>query len=131
MKKDDNININAYQKEAAEKWGDTDAYREYTAKTKEFSENDYGNITEGLNNILSEFSVCMKKGNPALSDEAQGLVKKLQMYITDNLYTCTNEILSGLGQMYVYDNRFKANIDKHADGTADYINRAIKVYCTN
>jgi hypothetical protein len=55
-------------------------------------------------------------------------VKKLQSHITENYYTCTIEILSGLGQMYVADERFKNNIDKHADGTAAFISEAIAIY---
>ena len=61
--------------------------------------------------------------------KAQNLVKKLQNHITENYYTCTNEILFGLGQMYVADERFKNNIDKHADGTAAYVKDAIIHYC--
>ena len=51
-------------------------------------------------------------------------------YITENYYCCTKEILAGLGQMYVADERFKNNIDKHADGTAAFISEAIAVYCS-
>ena len=58
----------------------------------------------------------------------QSLVQKLQNHITENYYTCTKGILSGLGQMYVADERFKSNIDKHADGTAEFISEAIAVY---
>ena len=57
------------------------------------------------------------------------LVKILQNHITEHYYHCTNEILAGLGQMYVADVRFKANIDKHAEGTAAFICEAITVYC--
>lgn len=57
------------------------------------------------------------------------LVKKWQDFITDNFYVCTNEILSGLGEMYIADERFKANIDKHGDGTAQFMCDSIKAYC--
>jgi hypothetical protein len=53
-------------------------------------------------------------------------VKKLQDHITGNYYLCTNEILAGLGQMYVGDERFKANIDKNGDGTAEFVSQAIE-----
>ena len=71
----------------------------------------------------------MKKGNTPDAEEAQALVKKLQNHITENYYTCTNEILFGLGQMYVADERFKNNIDKHGDGTAAYVSEAIACFC--
>ena len=70
----------------------------------------------------------MKSGTEPSSTEAQALVKKLQDYITENYYTCTDEILKGLGQMYVADERFKNNIDKYAAGTAEFVSEAIKVH---
>ncbi len=116
-----------YNAEAKEKWGKTDAYNEYTEKTKDYSKDKWDSLNNDLNGILSEFALCMKNGEEPESDEAQSLVKKLQKHITDNYYLCTNEILAGLGQMYVSDERFKNNIDKHADGTAEFISEAIKV----
>ena len=79
--------------------------------------------------IFTKFAECMKKGHTADSDDAQVLVKELQNYITENYYTCTKEILAGLGQMYVADERFKANIDKNGDGTAEFVSKAIEIYC--
>ncbi len=78
---------------------------------------------------MSEFAVCMRNGKTPDSKDAQNLVKTLQNHITENYYLCTNEILAGLGQMYVADERFKNNIDKHADGTAEFICEAIGIYC--
>ena len=71
----------------------------------------------------------MKNNSTSDSAEAQDLVKTLQSHITWNYYLCTNEILSGLGQMYVADERFRKNIDKHGDGTAEFICKAIEAYC--
>lgn len=118
-----------YRDEAEEKWGNTDAYKEHAEKTKNYSGENWSNLAEGMNSILAEFAACMKIGNEPNSDEAQSLVKALQNHITENFYHCTNEILAGLGQMYVADERFKNNIDKHADGTANFISKAVKIYC--
>ena len=79
---------------------------------------------------MAEFAICMKNSKMPDSEEVQNLVKMLQSHITENYYLCTNEILAGLGQMYVADERFKNNIDKHADGTAAFICEAITVYCS-
>ncbi len=116
------------EKEVKEKWGKTEAYSEYAEKVKGYSKEKFGEINAGLDDILGEFADCMKNGFSSDSAEAKALVKKLQDYITENYYTCTDEILSGLGQMYVNDERFKNNIDKHADGTAEFISEAIKEY---
>ena len=65
------------------------------------------------------------------SEEAQSLVKNLQDFITNHYYTCTDEILSGLGKMYVGDERFKKNIDKAGGaGTAEFAAKAIEIYCS-
>ena len=65
------------------------------------------------------------------ADEVQNKIAALQKFITDNYYLCTNEILSGLGKMYVCDERFRNNIDKAGgDGTADFVKQAIVVYCS-
>ena len=73
--------------------------------------------------------MCKNNGASVNSAEAQELVGKLQAHITDNYYTCINEILAGLGEMYVADERFKNNIDKYGEGTADFVAEAIAVFC--
>ena len=118
-----------YEVEAKERYGKTDAYKEHEQKTASYSKDKWQQVNDGLNSVLAEFAVCLQNGQVPDCDEAQSLVKKLQNYITENFYTCTNEILKGLGQMYVADERFKANIDKHADGTAQFISKAIETYC--
>ena len=63
------------------------------------------------------------------SAEAQALVVKLQAHITENYYTCTDEILAGLGKIYVADERFKKNIDKYGEGTAEFASESIALFC--
>lgn len=125
----DNSEIEKYKTEAQERWGKTAAYKEYEEKTGHHSKEKWNELADGMNDILGEFAVCMKNGGTPGSAEAQELVKKLQAHITDNYYHCTDEILAGLGQMYTADERFKNNIDKHADGTAVFISKAIEIYC--
>ena len=79
--------------------------------------------------LLWEFAACKNSGGSADSAEAQALVAKLQAHITANYYTCTDEILAGLGQMYVADERFKKNIDKYGEGAAEFASEAIAVFC--
>ena len=108
--------MTAFEKEVKEKWGQTQAYKEF--EEKHHSRQTQDALAAGMDRMMAEFALCMKKGETAESNEAQSLVKCLQDYITKNYYRCTDEILAGLGQMYVADQRFKNNIDKHADGTA-------------
>ncbi len=118
-----------YEVEAKQRWGETDAYKEHQEKTADYSKDKWQEVNDGLNAVFVKFAECKKNGNSADLDEAQTLVKELQDYITENYYTCTNQILAGLGQMYVADERFKNNIDKHTPGTADFISKAIEIYC--
>ena len=115
-----------YDIEAKQRWCKTDAYKEHAEKTANYTEDKWQEVNDGLMSIFAKFAECMNSGNTADSKEVQVLVKKLQAYITENYYTCTNEILAGLGLMYVADERFKNNIDKHTPGTADFVSKAIK-----
>ena len=124
-----NSEFEKYKVEAKEKWGETGAYKEYEKKTRNYSKQKWNDITEGMNHIMKEFALCMRKNESPDSTEVQNLVKMLQNYITEKYYLCTKEVLAGLGQMYVADERFKNNIDKHEKGTATFISEAIAVYC--
>ena len=125
----DNSEFENYKQEAKEKWGETTAYKEHAQKTKDYSKDKWNNLAVEMNGIFAEFALCMNNGEKPGSDETQSLVKALQSHITENYYHCTNDILAGLGQMYVADERFRNNIDKHALGTAEFVSRAIGVYC--
>lgn len=118
-----------YENEARERWGNTAAYREHEQKTKNYTKEDLAGANDGLMSIFAEFAMCKNNGASADSAEAQELVAKLQAHITDNYYTCTDEILASLGKMYVADERFKNNIDKYGEGTADFVAEAISVFC--
>lgn len=118
-----------YEVEAKQRWGETDAYKEHAEKTAKYSKDKWQAVNDGLMVIFTKFAECMNIGHPADSDETQALVKELQNYITENYYTCTKDILAGLGQMYVADERFKANINKNGEGTADFVSKAIEIYC--
>ena len=125
----DRTGFEEHKAQAQEKWGQTAAYKEYETKTKGYSKEKWNDLAVGMDGIMAEFALCMKKGEAPESAEAQNLVKGLQNHITENYYFCTKEILAGLGQMYVADERFKNNIDKHAEGTAAFVCKAIQSYC--
>ena len=128
MKAFNNGEFETYRSEAEAKWGSTAAYQEHTERTKHYGKDKWNDLHGGMEAIFGEFAVCMRD-NPPESRDAQALVKKLQSFITDNCYTCTKEILAGLGQMYVMDDRFRENIDRQGVGTAAFVSAAITYYC--
>jgi hypothetical protein len=121
--------MNSIEIEARSRWGATDAYREHEQKTKNYTKEKWAEANDGLMAIFAEFAVCKDSGASANSTEAQELVVKLQTHIAANYYTCTDEILAGLGKMYVADERFKKNIDKYGEGVAEYVAETIYEYC--
>jgi len=118
-----------YETEVHSRWNDTVAYREYEQKTKTYTKEKWTEANEELMAIFAEFAAVKANGARPDFAEAQVLVAKLQAHITENYYTCTDEILAGLGKMYVCDERFKKNINKYGDGTAEFVAEAIAVYC--
>ena len=117
-----------YETEVRERWGDTLAYREHEQKTKNYTKEKWAEANDGMRAIFVEFATCKASGASADSAEVQALVAKLQAHITANYYTCTDEILAGLGKMYVADERFKKNIDKYGEGTAEFAAEGIRIY---
>lgn len=126
----DKNEIDRYKAEVKAKWGDTKAYQEYEQKKTSRTEGSYTNTSTELLTIFSELGE-LKHLAPDC-DKVQKKISDLQKFITENYYVCTNEILCGLGQMYVNDGRFKSNIDKSGgDGTADFVSQAISAYCSH
>ena len=121
--------MKSFENEARKRYGNTAAYREHEQKTRNYTKEKWAEANDGMMAIFAEFAACKESGATADSAEAQELVAKLQAHITENYYTCTDEILAGLGKMYVADVRFKKNIDKHGEGTAVFASAAIEVYC--
>ena len=117
-----------YETEARERYSNTAAYHEHEQKTKNYTKEKWAEANDGLMAIFAEFAACKASGASADSNEAQALVAKLQAHIMANYYTCTDEILAGLGKMYVADERFKKNIDKSGEGTAEFAAEGIEFY---
>ncbi|MBQ2237834.1 MAG: MerR family transcriptional regulator [Lachnospiraceae bacterium] len=125
----DKSKMDEYAKKAKEQWGDTEAYKEFEQKNKERSGSDMKHITRGLMQVFAEFGEMMDK--KADDELVQGLVKKLQDYISTHFYQCTPEILRGLGKMYAGGGEFTENIDAvGGEGCAKFAADAIEIYCS-
>ena len=112
-----------YAEEVRQRWGNTSAYKEFEQR-----HTDHNQAAAMLDAVFEEFAGLNRAGVSPDSEPAKITVEKLQQCITDNFYTCTDEILKGLGQMYVADERFRMNIDKHGEGTAEFASACIKQY---
>ena len=124
----DTRKIDEYAAQAKASWGTTPAYKEFEEKSKGRTKEEDKKIYQGMIDIFAEFG-AVRNTDPA-SGDAQALVKKLQDYITEHMYTCTKEILGGLGRMYGGGGDFTTSIDRiGGEGTAVFSARAIEIYC--
>lgn len=123
----DSSKLEEYAKRAKEQWGKTLEFKEFEEKSKNWNKKDQESRMAGFMLIFREFGT-MKEKDPD-SAEAQEQVKKLQNYITEYFYPCSDEILLGLGDMYAAGGEFTENIDlAGGTGTAEFTDRAIKLY---
>lgn len=118
-----------YEQEAKKKWGDTAAYKEFEEKSKDLTPQKQSVINAEMDKLIGEFAELMVTGAAPSGDDAKSIVKKWQDCISRNFYTCTDEILCGLGEMYSADERFRQNIDSRGEGMACFMSKAIKEYC--
>ena len=124
----DKTKIDQYSAEAKRKWGNTDAYREFERKTVGQTREQLQSAGDALMDIFAQFG-AIRHLSPA-SGDAQSLVERLQNFITAHYYTCTKQILLGLGQMYAAGDSMTENIDKAGgSGTAEFAHQAIEIYC--
>lgn len=116
-----------YTAEVKERWGDTKAYDQSAKKTASYGKEEWKQLWNQGNTILEAFGKHV--GQEPESDEVQALVKQWQDFITNTFYDCNKEILKGLGEMYLVDERFQTNINKNGEGTAELLSAAIAAYC--
>lgn len=125
----DTAKIDDYIAKAREYWGDTAAFKEFEEKNADRTSEENAGINTELMKIFAQFG-GMKDMDPA-SPKVQKQVKKLQDYITDKFYKCTNTILSSLGHAYSAEGEMNRNIDKAGGkGTGEFVDKAIQIYCS-
>ena len=120
----DTAEMDKYTAEVKAKWGKTDAYKEFEQKTAGQTAAQMQSTGDALMDIFAEFG-AIRHTSPA-SEEAQAMVAKLQGFITEHYYTCTKQILRGLGQMYIAGDSMTENINKAGgEGTAEFTHQEI------
>lgn len=121
--------IEAYKEEAKKKWGKTGQWQAYEEKTKGKTGRE---LQEAQALLMSRFEEFAKlRGRDCEDSAVQRQVELLRQTITDHFYPCSKEALKPLGEMYQADERFRKNIDKYGEGTAEFAGNAIAYYCKN
>lgn len=124
----DRSKLDEYSRQAKELYGNTPEYKEFEEKQKGRNKEEENLLADRFMLLFKEAGE-MKDTDPA-SPAAQDLVKRIRDYITENMYTCSDQILRGLGKMYSAGGDFTKNIDSYGgEGTAAFVDRAIRIYC--
>lgn len=122
--------IDEYTKEAKARWGSTSEYKEFEEKDKCRTDQEREQLSDNMMALFAKLGE-LRLGDPA-APEAQALVKRLQAFITESFYTCTDTILRSLGAMYASGGEMAENIDRAGGhGTAEFAAKAIEIYCAN
>lgn len=126
----DKSKLDEYAKQAKEQYGNTPEYKEYAIRSE--------NRTEEGDKLLADRFMLLFKEAGELKDidpssvQAQDIVKKIQNFISENMYTCSNKILRGLGKLYSDGGEFQKNIDEYGGaGTGEFLDKAIEIYCNS
>ena len=124
----DRSKLDEYSRQAKELYGNTPEYKEFEEKQKGRNKEEENLLADRFMLLFKEAGE-MKDTDPA-SPAAQDLVKRIRDYITENMYTCSDQILRGLGKMYSAGGDFTKNIDSYGgEGTAAFVDRAIQIFC--
>ncbi len=123
----DGFDQSRYEEEVRQRWGKTKAYEESVERTKQYTKADWDAIQKEISQIQQGLASLMDR-SPS-DPEAQEWIHRHHQQINDRFYTCPPEMYRGLGDMYVYDERFTANYEKIKPGLAQFIRAAMHAYC--
>lgn len=110
----------AHEHEVRERWGTTDAYRESMARSKKYQAKDWEQIKAEGHAIFLALAALAQAQTPASSPQACDVAEQHRQHIERWFYTCPPSMHQGLGELYVHDSRFTANIDRYHPGLSAY-----------
>jgi len=118
-----------YEDEVKERWGGSEAYRISKERTSKYTKEDWARINAESEENLKEMAACYASGVPYDDPHMMAVCNTARAHMSKYFYPCSLEMYSGLGNMYITDERFTKYYDKFAPGLAAYYNEAIQHYC--
>ncbi|MBL4688692.1 MAG: MerR family transcriptional regulator [Nannocystaceae bacterium] len=114
-----------YEDEARANWGSSDAYKESSRRTKNYSSEDWARIKSESHDLMVRIAAHLTGGGKPSDTAAMDLAEEHRLQIDRFYYPCSLAMHRGLGQMYTGDARFEANLDKYGGGVAAFLAEAI------
>ena len=119
--------VDEYSAQAKMLYGKTDAYKEYTQKSRNRTKEQEQDLGEQVMDFFTRLGQ-MRSMDPG-SEAAQTWVRELQAFFTEHFYTCTPQILRSLAESYAGGGTMNENIDKAGgDGTGAFAKQVIDAY---
>ena len=115
-----------YEREAEERWGDTEAWAQSQRRTAAYTKEDWVRVQQEADAINGRFAEALGAGVPADSEQTMDVAEEHRQHITRWFYDCPPEMHAGLGRMYVEDERFTATYERIAAGLAQYVSTAVQ-----
>ena len=116
----------AYEAEAQERWGETDAYKESARRTARYSEADWQTIKAELDGIWTDAAKAMGSGERVDSPAAADIVARHRAHISRWFYDLSPEAHTQLADLWEADRRYAETIDKYADGLTEWVAAAVR-----
>ncbi|MCX6739376.1 MAG: TipAS antibiotic-recognition domain-containing protein [Candidatus Parcubacteria bacterium] len=120
--------INQYEEEAREKWGDTEAYKQLQERVKKMSKEELAQAAADADKTIAEIAEYMKEGETPESEKVQALIARHYHHLR-TFYEPNLQIYRGLADMYVSDERFRSHYEKMGKGLAEFLQSAMIAYC--
>lgn len=118
-----------HEREVQDRWGDSGAYHTSKERASQRSKDDWETLSQQQMNLIMPLDILYQANVPIEDERVQALVRANHQFIHSNFYDCSLDMFSGLGHMYVMDERFTAFYDQRTPGLAVYYNDAIQHYC--
>jgi MerR family transcriptional regulator, thiopeptide resistance regulator len=114
-----------HAREAEERWGDTDAWRESRRRTSRHTPDDWRRIAAEGEAVTARFVELKRAGTPADAPGAMDAAEEHRVQIDRWFYALDHAMHRGLADMYVADPRFTKTYDDREPGLAAYVHDAI------
>lgn len=115
-----------HAEEAEQRWGGTDAYRQSQRRVSNYTQEDWLKIKAEHDEVVANLAALFGSGAAPDSEEAMAAAEAHRRHISRWYYECSHEIHRGLGEMYVGDERFRANYEVLAPGLSEFIRDAAR-----